>query len=45
MPKKNTDERTQAEIARRRDETIKRMIAMKPKTQKGEPKRKGKKQR
>lgn len=36
-----TDKRelSDEEIAKRRDETIKRMIKMPPKTQKGEPKR------
>lgn len=33
------DERSQQEIARRRDETVKRMIKMPPKTQRGAPKR------
>lgn len=36
---KDTEDRSPAEIARRRDETIKRMIATPPKTQKGAPKR------
>ena len=41
MTKKPTheDEYPPEEIARRRDETAKRMIAMSPKTQKGAPKR------
>lgn len=40
-----TDKRelSDEEIAKRRDETIKRMIKMPPKTQKGEPKRAAKK--
>lgn len=33
------NERSAEEIARRRDETVKRMIATPPKTQKGAPKR------
>lgn len=37
------DDLSDEEIARRRDETIKRMIATPPKTQKGEPKRAPKK--
>jgi hypothetical protein len=36
---KEGDLRSEEEIARRRDETVKRMIATPPKTQKGTPKR------
>lgn len=36
---KQQDEYSEEEIARRRDETTKRMIAMPPKTLKGAPKR------
>lgn len=42
MPRRKTasePEMTQEEIARRRDETVKRMIKMAPKTLKGTPKR------
>lgn len=40
MPNDATDKSLdQAEIARRRDETIRRMINMPAKTQKGQPKR------
>jgi hypothetical protein len=39
------DPPNQEEIARRRDETIKRMIAMPAKTQKGKPKRSAKKKK
>ena len=40
--KDKVETRSEEEIARRRDETVKRMIAMPPKTLKGAPKRKDK---
>jgi hypothetical protein len=39
MPKRIEEERSAQEIAQRRDETVRRMIATPPKTQKGAPKR------
>lgn len=44
-PAKTDADFSEKEIARRRDETIKRMIATPPKTHKGDAKRDGKRKR